>query len=272
MRRIAPLLATALSLALSPLPAPALTAVFDFDDFPYVDYSDYIDDLNPYTSLYGCEGKDHCTGRDIARANHVTAGEGNTRTISTTRNGIFMELGRSEMLVNYEQGGDIIHGNDGYDYDLFLLDFDTPLRSFSAKFDRPGMVDRECDDDDQNCTDINELLKLYLWSEPGGQGELVGSLTIAPDPLLPSYLTVALVSDAPFRSANIGKAISTDPDCITDADGCGVDAANGDFGYGGPSFVLDDIVVSTVPEPSTALLIGLGLLALANRSAIRCAN
>ena len=223
MRRLAPLVA-ALFLGLSALPASALTAVFDFDDFPYVPYSsESYNDTSPHTFLYGCNGKDYCTEGEVVRANQVT--DGGTGTVSTTRNGIFMEIGRSEMLINYARQGHIIHGDDEYSYELFLLDFDTPLRSLSAKFSGPYVVDEVCDDDDV-CTDIYELLKLYLWSEPGGQGDLVGSLTITPyDPLGPGgLLTVALVSDAPFRSANIGTAISIDPDCITAADRCGVDA------------------------------------------------
>jgi hypothetical protein len=262
MRELIPLLA-ALCLGMSPIPASALTAVFDFDDFPYLPYTQAnYNDLSPYTYLYGCDGKNYCSPRDIIRANYVS--ESSTLgTVSTTRNGISMELGGREMLINYEQDGDIIHGDDSYDYDLFLLDFDTPLQSFSARFARPVVIDEECDDNDENCTDIYELLRLYLWSEPGGQGDLVGSLTITPyDTLPPGLLTVALVGDAPFRSANIGKAISTEPDCISRAGGCGVDVP-GHFDYGGPFFTFDDIVVSTVPEPSTAALVCLGLVGVA---------
>ena len=268
MRRLAPLFAAVL--CLSPVQAAAVSALFDFDDFPEGSpYSTGDPELHePYTFLYGCDGKDYCTAHEVNGANIDS--EGLPDTISTTRSAIRMEFGRygGNYSINFDGSGVVDDGNGSYDFTLFLLDFDTPLQSFAARTKRPAVIDAECDDDDV-CIDIYSLVKVYLWSEPGGQGDLVGSLTLTPyDPLPAGSLTVALVSDQPFRSANLGHAVSADPDCIHG--GCGF--IGGRERWPNPTFI-DDILVSTVPEPSTAALLALGLIGLAAvRRGFRCTD
>ena len=119
----------------------------------------------PYTYLYGCDGKDYCTAHEVNGTN--TDDEGLADTVSTTRNGIRMELGRyrGDLFINFDGHGVVDTGNGSYDFTLFLLDFDTPLRSFAGDISRPELIDRDCVDDGHGndvCTDIYSLVKVYL--------------------------------------------------------------------------------------------------------------
>jgi hypothetical protein len=275
--------AVALFLGLSPLEAAATSALFHFDDFDY-DYGGPFpgpletDPDAPYTYVYGCDGKPYCTASEVVGTNSDS--EGIASRISTVRNGIGLEIGRQGFgwSVNYEGDGWVDPGNDPQDFTLFLLDFDTPLQSFSADISRPRVLDPAfCDDECPPGEErsVYSLIQVYLWSDPGGTGDLVGHLTITPDDYLEVINNaghIALTSDQPFRSVNFGQSLSDDPDCIVRERGgqsipCGFTSpTRGDFFNG---YVIGNILVSTVPEPSTALLLGLGLVGLAARSRSR---
>jgi len=103
--------------------------------------------------------------------------------------------------------------------------------------------------------DVYSLIQVYLWSGPGGTGDLVGELTLTPyDDLgtIPFRVLVDLVSEEPFRSVNFGRALSLEPDCIT---GSPVRCGRAGGIYWSNDCSNDDMRVSTVPEPSTALLL-----------------
>jgi PEP-CTERM motif-containing protein len=265
--RLVPL-GTALWLLLSPVAAAATSALFDFDDFSYSGPSSGPEFDAPYTYDYRCGGKAYCTGREVI---DLSNDGGVDPALSAVRNGIVMEIGRYglDMTVNYSGGGAVDVGNSPEDFTLFLLDFDTPLRSFASDIERPRIIDPEyCEvPPGGDCPPsptrvVYDLIQVYLWSDPGGTGDLVGHLTITPyDPLdVTNFIGhISMASDQPFRSVNFGKAISEDPDCILGTTiPCGY--ASPTRGHFYNSYAIDNILVSTIPEPSTLLLVGLGLV------------
>jgi len=68
-------LVLAFALAFGATPAHATSALFDFDDFP--EFYDYEGPgwTDPYTHLYGCEGKSYCTAQDVYEAHNDNYGD-----------------------------------------------------------------------------------------------------------------------------------------------------------------------------------------------------
>ena len=234
--RFLPLLALAV---ISSPPASAVT--FDFDDFPEESPSG----SNGYTCLPVCGvgGGTYLDQLTVTR-------EGLTLTIEKD----FFEIwGAGPPEYN------IIDGGDPSSFDLFHLAFSTPVATLTLDALGPHQDDIY---DDQGGGPIEEdatlwlraylydgdgvLLEDFLLTEPSGSGSYLDSFTFThPEGIAELY---------------IGNVRATDPDCIQ---GCTEATV-----YNG-GFAFDDVIATPIPEPATALLVAVGLGALATQSRTR---
>jgi hypothetical protein len=258
--RIVPI-AAALYLALGAAPASAVSALFDFDDFPsYVGPESGPTWTGPYTTDYSCAGQGYCTGQQVSGLNSDLG----PTSVSAVRNGIGMEIGRpGAFSINFSDSHKIDNGNGPEDFDLFFADFDTPLHQFAADIEQPYVLGQhEIEDSDPPVfEEIYDILRVYLWSGPDGTGDLVGSFSLTPyepfDVTGGRFVHVALTTDQPFQSADFGHALFSEPDCI--------DTNCGRAGAWAIEYQVDNVFVSTIPEPGTALLLAFGLVAVGAR-------
>lgn len=141
-------------------------------------------------------------------------------------------------------GGDINCGNtsDCYPY---LADFSEPL--LSAQVEVLGVAENG-----GGAQFPFEILQIYLeaWSEPGATGSLLGRIEL-PGALAPVVIAFTAPDGTTIGSLLFGAT-------TTDHGAChGATCDN--------LAVIDNLLVTPVPEPSTSALLALGLVALAWR-------
>ena len=246
-RSVTALVPLALAWALGAPPALALSnALFDFNDFP--------DPSSGITTAYGCDGKSFCTAQEVL---DIGAGAGLfSGSLSTTRNGITASF--SNLSAVFGPGGGVTEvwppgGTDkflgpGNDDALFrwVVDFDMDLGF--VQLDLPSPVAAGAFTDQAPAFHTS----LELWSGPGGTGDLVANVILTSPT---TGLNFALSSRTPFRSFVAGRFDADNPTCV----GIPTATCPGLGAISNLSGSLDNIFVKAIPEPTAALLFGIGL-------------